>query len=334
MIPARHIDVESLRIMFERCLGISPFKLRRQIDKLEKAYRNGKLFIPPDEPENQKWWRCETRMLLGHYEDWSGWEYRDEWAATLWHHKPYPVKPWNGLKTDVLYIIGEQGVGDEILFASCLADCFRLAGKVIIETVPRLRKVFERMGCEVVEAELINNGLTRMRKDLPQEVTAWMALGDLPRMFRLALEHFPGTPYITADPEQIERFSAYKGMTGISWRGAQGTVESIKQIQGVSLQYDQSWDEDVTMPHDLNLRDDIEGVLGLIANLDKVVTVSTSVAHFSAAMGKETHVYIADPKTATRSNVFPWKWVCRKTPGRTPWYKSAIVYENSHHRPR
>ena len=96
----------------------------------------------------------------------------------------------------------------------------------------------------------------------------------------------------------------------------------------ICLQYDQGWDEDVDVPQGLDLRNDLEGILGLLSNLARVVTVSTSVAHFSAALGVPTHVILADPSTGVRANIFNFKWACKETPNRTPWYKCARVYES------
>jgi hypothetical protein len=147
-------------------------------------------------------------------------------------------------------------------------------------------------------------------------------------MFRRHTSSFPKNPYLKALPEQIERFKDFNGKTGVSWRGAQGSIPELREFGEVSLQYDLEWDEDISLIQpDLDLRNDIEGLLGLLANLKKVVTVSTSVAHFSSSLGIETHVVIADSKTATRANIFPWKWICGDS-GRTPWYGSARVYRN------
>lgn len=265
--------------------------------------------------------------MLGDYSDWSGWEYRDPWAATLWHWrdtKPYPIPPWNGGRTEKLYVIGEQGIGDEVFFASCIPEATKRAN-VVFECQPRLESIFQRsFGVETVSSDI--KGSTRFKRDLPEGVTAWVPLADLPRMFRTRVDHFPGTPYLKPDPFQVARFEAYRGRQGISWRGAQGSIHEIMKLPGVSLQYDRSWDEDVEEP-DLDLRNDVEGLLGLLANLSRVVTVSTSVAHFAAASGIETHVVIADPTTGVRGNLFPFKWVCGNS-GRTPWYGCARSYKD------
>lgn len=339
-LPAREIDFRSLKLLLERSTGGSRFKKDHEIKRLTKAFKRGELVIPPNETEKQKWWRCEARFMLGDYSDWTGWEYRDDWAATLWHWrdtKPYPIDPWNGQRVKKLYVIGEQGIGDEVFFASCIPDALALAEEVVFECQPRLESIFQRaFALSTVPARI--EGTKRYKRELPEGISAWVPLADLPRIFRKSLKDFPGTPYLTASPPQVERFAAYRGRVGVSWRGAQGTVPEIMEVaHSVSLQYDPAWTEDVESP-DLDLRDDIEGVLGLLSNLEKVVTVSTSVAHFAAALGKETHVILADPTTGVRGNLFPFRWGCEATPGRTPWYSSARVYRNwrefesQHHR--
>lgn len=315
MVPAREIDYKCLRLLMERSTGGSPLKKQRALDKLEKAWKRGGLFIPPNEEERQKWWRCEARFMLGDYTDWSGWEYRDEWAATLWHWrdtKPYPIPPWNGQKVGHLYIIGEQGVGDEVFFSSCIPDAKEFAQRVTLECQPRLRGIFERsFAIETVSAQLIEDGKKRVKKALPEGVDAWIPLADLPRIFRTHVSKFK--PFrLQADPAQIERFKAYRGRVGISWRGAQGQEKRILEAfpDAVSLQYDLEWDEVANVVPDLDMRNDLEGVFGLLANLSKVITVSTSVAHFACSLGVETHVIIAEPNTGVRGNILPWKWIC------------------------
>lgn len=325
----------------ERSTDGTPFKKQRHIDRLRKAYDRGELFIPPNEENHHKWWRCEARLLLGDYTDWSGWEYRHPWAATLWHWrdtKPYPMPPWHGQHTDCLYVIGEQGLGDEVFFAQCLADARRYCNRLVFECQPRLVSLMARSFPDVeVVTSLMNDQNQRLKRDLPPDVTAWFALADLPRYLRNDLSKFPGTPYLVPDIEQVRRFSDYRGEFGISWRGNQGVVKEIMALNGLSLQYDLAWDEEVRTVPGLDVRDDLEGLCGLLKNLDYVVCTSTSVAHFAAAMGIETHVILAPEKTGLTGNIFPFRWQCGGK-GRTPWYGSARSYRNwnefTHHWPR
>lgn len=321
---AREIDWKCLRLLMQRSTGGSRLKKDKAVKHLDRAYKRGELFIPSNEDEKQKWWRCEARMLLGDFSDWSGWEYRDEWAKTLWFTNPFDRPVWDKKEVGTLYIIGEQGVGDEVFFSSCIPDVKKLSKRVILETTDRLRPIFERsFNIETVSAKI--EGTKRFKQDLP-DCDAWIALGDLPRIFR---KNGGFTDkWIKPDPIRVEEFKKYKGRVGLSWRGAQGSCDELMDLHkdAVSLQYGQGWDEDIEIP-DLDLRDDLEGVLGLLSNLSKLVTVSTSVAHFSCSMGIETHVILADPSTSRRGNILPWRWGLG---GKTPWYKSAFIKNFNH----
>jgi len=51
--------------------------------------------------------------------------------------KPY----WDGTPDKTVAVYGEQGLGDEVMFASMIPDLMK-TNKVIIESHPRLEKLF------------------------------------------------------------------------------------------------------------------------------------------------------------------------------------------------
>lgn len=265
-------------------------------------------------------------MMLGDYSDWRGWEYRDPWVAGLWHNpKKFAIPPWNGRDRGKLYVFGEQGLGDEAFFSSCLLDAMRLC-EVTVETDERLIPVFTRLGVECVPAELVEVNGRRGRKQKEPEGDFWIPMGDLPRIFRTR-PPFPNGPYLEADPEQVKRFEGYRGRVGVSWRGAQGEY-SWSEFAGLaenplSLQYDNDWDSEIEVP-ELDIKNDLEGVLGLLMNLSRVITVSTTVAHFSCALGVPTTVILAPPN-GRNANRIPWKWGLNR---KNVWYGSAEVYQS------
>jgi hypothetical protein len=129
----------------------------------------------------------------------------------------------------------------------------------------------------------------------------------------------------------VDRYRDFRGRVGISWRGAQGSyqLEQFKNLvpDAFGLQYDLAWDEEIEVP-DLDLRDDMEGLCGLLMNLERVVTVSTSVAHFAAALGVKTDVILA-PLNGIRKNLLPFKWWNEKDQGKTWWYGPHVrVFRN------
>jgi len=262
-------------------------------------------------------------MMLGDYSDWGGWEYRDPWVAGLWHNpKRFGVPAWDGVSGGELYVFGEQGLGDEIFFASCLPEVMGRC-RVRLETDARLIPVFERLGVECVAGEFVVRDGKRGRVQREPVGDWWIPFGDLPRILRHRTP-FPDAPYLTGDPREKERFSGYRGRVGVSWRGAQGEYGWREFSAGIKdplcLQYDPDWDCDLERPA-LDLKNDIEGLIGLLCNLERVVTVSTTVAHLSCALGIPTEVILA--ANGRNSNRLPWKW---GRGGKTPWYRTATVY--------
>lgn len=327
----KEIDYRALRLMLERSHGPAVLK-NKHLTKFDRAWKRGELFYCKEETQMQKWVRCEARFSLGDYSDWSGWQYRDKWSEKIWFRNPFKVPVWDTRPVNRLYIVGEQGLGDEVLLSQCIENCKSLAGEIVFETQDRLQSVFERsLGVKTKRAIV---GADFIRRAQPFEANAWVSLGELPRVFRRKWDDFLRKPYIVFDPQRSAEMEPYRGRVGISWRGAQGRIdhEKLRKMypDSISLQYDQD-EEEIEKPH-IDLRNDIEGVLALLNVLSKVVTVSTTVAHLSASSGVSTDLVLADSKTGIRNNILPWRWMDfsqHKVPRRAWWYGDHVkVYLN------
>lgn len=203
----------------------------------------------------------------------------------------------------------EQGVGDEILFATCYPDLIAEAERVHIEADPRLVSLFARSfpGATVVPRQI----LSAVRTDV---VTC---AGSLPGRYRRSLDAFPRERRVLVpDPERVqlwaERLDALGGgaKVGISWRSRVQTAErrleytrveewdaifGVPGVEFVNLQYDECEAEiaeaerrfGVTIHRwdDLDLLDDFEGVAALVSNLDAVVAPRNAVAFLAGALG-------------------------------------------------
>ena len=77
-----------------------------------------------------------------------GWEnYELRWFARAFAHteRKYPLPRWNGEALDgPLLISGEQGLGDQVLYASMLPDALSRTPEITIEVAPRLIPLFAR----------------------------------------------------------------------------------------------------------------------------------------------------------------------------------------------
>jgi hypothetical protein len=252
------------------------------------------------------------------------WHSAGEWrhVGSDLHIKQTPA--WQGQFVEKLHVYGEQGVGDEVCFSQVLEDVAKKVGQIYLETDKRLCAVFERslpVKC-IPSHQAVEQG-ERVRYFRSVSLP-WIPLGDLLRNFRRHVSHFKRTPYLKALPEEVAKWSSVKGRTGISWRGAQGSypLEEFKKVtkDPLGLQYDLAWDEEVERPG-LDLRNDLEGILGLLSNLERLVTVSTSIAHFAGALGVKTDL-ILTPANGIRQNILPFKW---GSGGRSAWYGDHVT---------
>jgi hypothetical protein len=289
--------------------------LKRDIKRVLK--KHGKIdyrLFPP----SFRWNLCAARMRLGRFDNYDGWEYRSDWSVTFqgWNGYANPLPKWMGQKVDRLLVLGEQGIGDEILFASCIPELIvRLGHKaVVFHTYPRLIPIMERS----FRIECLP------RKNLSDytDGDAVVALGDLLMFYRRHPSHFPRKPYLKPDPQRVEywkqRLSELgdKPKIGIAWRARHGRVdpESLmtEDATYINLQYlkqpDGKWEEKLpegVVDLGLDPLEDLNDQFNLVAALDRVVTVTQTVSHVCGAIGKECLV-IRPPKGTGEVNNSLW----------------------------
>jgi tetratricopeptide (TPR) repeat protein len=224
---------------------------------------------------------------------------------------------WDGKPGQTIIVHGEQGLGDEVTFASMLPDAARVCKKVILNCDTRLAPLFARSFPEIkVYGDRWEAGLEVKPED--GEFDASISLAQLGRYFRLRNEDFPGTPYLKADPERStiwREFFKTKGkpVIGIAWTGGiQSTgakfrkwgVEQIKPLieaidaHWVCLQYKDA-DADLEafgLPihqyKSTTLSKDYDDTAALVANCDLVICVQTAVGHLASALGVPTWMFM------------------------------------------
>lgn len=236
---------------------------------------------------------------------------------------------------DTVLCHGEQGLGDEILFAGVLGEFVAAAdargAEVVLAPNPRLAGLFARsFGLRPWEVPGAN------RPD-------WMvALGDLPRFFRDTAADFPRRRgYLSVDPAAVARLRDTLGerapgrpLVGIAWQGGSPYTHSIhrtiplaewlpilrQDALFVSLAYHDATAEVAALhrSHGVTLLDlpgitratDYERTCELVAALDVVITVPTSVLHAAGAVGTRCFA-LMDRRAAWRE--------CSRDSG-IPWY--------------
>lgn len=118
-----------------------------------------------------------------------------------------------------LMLIGEQGLGDEILFANTLDDVQRAlgpSGRLTLAVTDRLRALFARTYPRAeVGTHVSTKSQGRMVRRAPfvddwSQIDLWAPLGEALREFRRSVDAYPDRPqgYMTADPTRVRHWRA------------------------------------------------------------------------------------------------------------------------------
>ena len=240
-----------------------------------------------------------------------------------------------------ILLLGEQGLGDQVMFASMIPDLAGAAAKLTCVCDLRLARLFSASFEGVAFQGLGNPPVLAV----PPEATL-LAMGSLGRLYRRDEANFSGTPYLSASPAVREAWAARLGprpkglRIGLSWRGGVPSTRrsqrslSLEQLapvldlpdcEFVSLQYGdvaaelEALNADRGNPiraFDPADTHDFEDLAGLIANLDVVVSVQTAVVHLAGAVG-------TDCLTLLPHNP---EWRYTASGSSMPWYRSVELF--------
>jgi hypothetical protein len=249
-----------------------------------------------------------------------------------------PPKIWDGKTHEDVVIYGEQGIGDEIMFSSCIADASKHARNIVIDCDKKLEGLFRRSfpDCHVYGTR---------HEDAPvwmshEPIDSSIAIGSLPFHYRNNDEDFPGTPYLVADPLRRKMYRALldglgDGLkVGISWHGGnslggvrkleldrlQDLVDSFPGVHWVSLNYKDHPNYGLPI-HDFKFctqTTDYDDTAALVAELDLVISVPQAVVHLAGALGKEC--WCMTPDVA--------RWIYGTEGDKHTWYGSVRMFRD------
>jgi tetratricopeptide (TPR) repeat protein len=277
--------------------------------------------------------RCEFKQAWPLYH--SRFEHENKTTAYLVTKKPV----WTGSK-DRVFVWAEQGIGDEVFFASLLREARDLSSELIVSVDKRLLKMFER-SFEGIRFVPRNKVLAETEYD------AHIPIGGLGGLLRPDLASFTPQPFkflmsqkaeITVYKKWLEPFD---GRTiGIAWRTQNRRNNHVRNVdlellarafQGenirlVNLQYGDTTAETDQVQQKLGVQilthptldrfNDIEGLSALMAACDSIVTIDNSTVHLAAAIGLDTHLILP---------LFPdWRWSYVDV--GSPWYPHLNIY--------
>jgi len=277
-------------------------------------------------------------LLDGNFEaGWPQYEARKKVLDQRGQQEPFLRFPaWQGEPMDEgrLLVYGEQGLGDEIMFASMYEDLARRVRHVTLLCDERLRALFERSfpRFQVIGAPREDFG---GRAAGLQGIDKAVAAGSLGQYFRRRAADFPARAYLQTDPGKVAQWRGrLDGFTaGISWIGGLQrtgrsrrslTLEqlepllSLPGIRWVSLQHNDDG-RDARIRRFPGVTQDMDELASLIGALDLVVSVCNTNVHVAGALGKE--VLVMAP--------FVPEWRYGLKSERMVWYPSARVFRQA-----
>jgi hypothetical protein len=240
-----------------------------------------------------------------------------------------------------VFVASEQGMGDEVMFASCIPDLLSVAASCVLECGSRLVPLFER---SFPQAKVVSRNRSIWPPPGAQGFDCGLWAGSLPRLFRGARERFPGKPYLQADRDAVERWREKLGRlggqrkVGLAWTGglpetartqrslaladiaplfeAAGTVFVSLELMDRSAEAREATARGgAPLVHWPGVAADPDRLAALVEALDLVVCVPNAAAHLAGALGKPVKVLVTGAPT--------WRYLWEGE--SVPWYASMRV---------
>jgi len=326
---AVELDPENLLYQYNKALVL------RDAGKLDAAIALFDQVLESD--PNYKdcpWDRALTYLMAGNFKTGFS-EYDTRWSLEKSPPRNFVEPQWDGdpLRTRTLFIHREQGFGDAMQFIRLVSVIKKFyGGTIILECQPELISLFEQV--EGID-QLVPFGQRPPRFDV------WIPLMSLARILKIDQDSIPGAiPYLY--PRKENRFrirpSPEGGLNiGMVWAGSpthqndrRRSVNVDKFLplmahQGVTLFSLQKGErsKDIALIGGQGLIIDagqeiksFADTASLIAQLDLVISVDTSVVHLASAMGKP--VWLLLPYTPD------WRWMLERDD--SPWYPSLRIF--------
>ncbi len=288
--------------------------------------------------------RGMSRIALGSLaEGWDDYEARVQ--SQEYYTRRLGLPSWGGLadRKQSIAIIPEQGIGTQILFASCLADLAGHVSNCTLGCEPRLLRLFRRSFPSV---HVVAGGVLPVLAKCGL-FDCYVMAGSLPRVFRRTQQDFSGASYLAAGSNARERWRQRLdalgpgAKVGVSWGGGGHQADtghrrteagdwlpllSLPEIEWVNLQYDASpgeldaWRQAAGGRfhdwHDFDKKHDLENLAGLVSQLDLVITAVNSNVHLAGALGVPTWTLV--PVGGE------WRWQARGE--NCLWHRSVRLF--------
>ena len=315
----------------------------RKFDEAFAGYALAKSLAPDDATID--WNVALLHLLTGNFE--AGWAGRESRWTKRTAPVPYPVFPspmWTGqgtVRDKTILIYADEGLGDAIQYARYLPLLAAEGARVILVVDDKLRSLLSRLPGVALCLPKSTGHVPRF--DLH------CALSSLPLAFGTRIDTIPASRSYLPSVGEAER-QVWNGRLGVHdrlrvglvWSGNQRHVNDHNRslplklmtrlvsdkAQFISLQKDLKPADEVALHGRGDITDltshltDFSTTAALIACLDIVVTVDTSVAHLAAASGRPTWILL--PYTPD------YRWLLDRND--SPWYPTVRLFRQDERR--
>lgn len=248
----------------------------------------------------------------------------------------YSAPRWNGedLNGKTIFILCEQGLGDNIQFSRYTRDLYEMGARVIFRVTETMHTLYDRSWIH----RLVGSA------DLLPDFDYWTPIMSIPRILGVTYETMRSPKrYIHSDDSIVaewqDRLDEWtKPRIGFSWSGRRDTwinqhkavpfeniaalIKRNPQYEWVNLQVDATPQEAhslaelgcATYPGTIKCMAD---TAGLMECMDLVLSVDTAVTHLSCALGRPTWVMLSHYG-------LDWRWLLNRDD--SPWYPTAKLY--------
>jgi len=320
-------------------------KIEERFDEALDAYARALARAPADRQIRVN--RAVARLHAGRFaEAWQDedWVLAEPGRIALPSEKllpPLSVMP--DLTGKTVLVVQEEGLGDTLQFLRYLPLIAERGAHVAVAVPPELTRLMRTVSGV---ADVPDGDAPVPRHDFH------CSFNGLPRAFETTLETIPCTvPYLAADPALVAHWAQRLPVTqalriGLVWSGQArpwlagfirldqrrstglatlAPLAAVSGVQFVSLQKGPAALETHTLTDAFDLLDvmnevrDFADTAAIVANLDLVISVDTSVVHLAGAMGKP--VFLLDRYDHC------WRWLSGRED--SPWYPSLRIFRQT-----
>ncbi len=306
-----------------------------RLDEALASYQRAVAFDP--EYADAHWNTSLVRLLAGQFEEgWKLYEWRWKREENKNVIRKYSQPLWLGeepLKGKTLLVYAEQGLGDVIQACRYAPMAAALGAHVVLEVQPALVSLLSTLKGNFT---IVETGKPLPPFDLHCPVMS------LPLAFKTTLVNVPASvPYLHADADKLKIWQqrlngGSRPKIGLAWSGS--TIHKNDHNRSIPLRMlgpllqlpaeFHSLQKEIRAQDMAALADfgqihahqeqlhDFSDTAALVQEMDLVISVDTSVAHLSGALGRPTWVLLPFAPD--------YRWMLERTD--TPWYPTMTLF--------